>query len=382
MRANFIGTGPFQVVEHTEGIRGTYEKVPYDHWRKNASIDRLIVMAAAEEATRMAMLRAGEIDVAFIDPKDHAEMAERGFMAVGTGNGTQEGVFFPGNLWESTNALTGEPINFGGIYVNDIPWTGNPFTPDDADNPSGIDDMEQARLVRQALAISVNRDEIIEFVLGGVGTPVYVDYFSVNNPLWDSKYEYPYDPAKAEELLDQAGYPRGSNGIRFDIPLFVGPELGGGEGPAGEIGDAITGFWSEVGLNPQVLKYAYAVFRPGLVGRGTVTPFLTSCDDGQEAYPWDWPKGLVMTTLTRGGFGCGNESPELLEWYQQAAGEPDRQARIEINNQVLEYLHFWALNPGYVSVPTAYFANPKSISEWPMHAGNSFNSPENIVSAR
>jgi hypothetical protein len=89
-----------------------------------------------------------------------------------------------------------------------------------------------------------------------------------------------------------------------------------------------------------------------------------------------------MTTLTRGGFGCGNESPELLEWYQQAAGEPDRQARIEINNQVLEYLHFWALNPGYVSVPTAYFANPKSISEWPMHAGNSFNSPENIVSAR
>ncbi len=165
------------------------------------------------------------------------------------------------------------------------------------------------------------------------------------------------------------------------MPLFVGPELGGGEGPAGEIGDAISGFWDKIGIKVQVLKYAYAVYRPGLVGRTSVTPFLTSCDDGQESYPWDWPKGLVMTTLTRGGFSCGFESPEILQWYQQSSREVDRNKRIEINNKVLEYLHFWALSPGYVSIPHAYFANPKYIKEWPMHLGNSLNSPENIVLA-
>jgi ABC-type transport system substrate-binding protein len=164
--------------------------------------------------------------------------------------------------------------------------------------------------------------------------------------------------------------------------LFIGPELGGGEGPAGEIGDAIAGFWDKTGLKTKVLKYAYAVYRPGLVGRTSVTPFLTSCDDGKESYPWDWPKGLVMTTLTRGGFACGNESPEILNWYLQSSKEPDREKRIQISNQYLAYMHHWALAPGYVSVPQAYFANPNSIKTWPQHLGNSFNSPENIVPAR
>ena len=126
-------------------------------------------------------------------------------------------------------------------------------------------------------------------------------------------------------MLDQAGYPADDNGTRFQIPLFVGPELGGGEGPAGEIGDAIAGFWEDVGVRVEVLKYAYGVFRPGLVSRSTVVPMLTSCDDGKESYPFDWPKGLVQTTLTRGGFSCGFESPEILAWYEAAASEPDRE---------------------------------------------------------
>ncbi len=381
MRDNFIGTGPLQVVEHKVDIGGTYERVPYNHWLKNAGIQRLQVIAVPEESTRVALLETGEADVAFIDPKDFARMNNMGFVPVSAGNGVQEGVMFPGNLWESVNALTGQPIDFAqhGVFARELPWIGNPWTPDDANNPPGIDDMEQARMVRQALARAVDRDAIIEFVLGGVGNPVHVDYFSTKSPYWDPQYEYPYDVAEANRLLDQAGYPRGGNGVRFEMPLFVGPELGGGEGPAGEIGDAIAGFWQEVGVNVPVLKYAYAVFRPGLVSRSTVTPMLTSCDDGQEAFPWDWPKGLVMTTLTRGGFSCGFESPEILAWYQQSSQEPDTNKRIEINTEVLDYLHNWALFPGYVSIPNAWFTNPKRIQSWDMHLGNSINSPENIV---
>lgn len=380
LRDNFIGTGPFQLKDFKTGVSATFEKVPYDHWRKNAQINEFRVISVPEEATRIALLQTGETDVAFVDPKDLARMRQAGFIEVSAGQGQQEGVMFPGNLWETTNALTGEPIDFpaSGVYVREIQWTGNPFAPDDDNNPPGMTDMEQARLVRQALARAVDRDAIVEHVLGGVGDPVHVTYFSVNNANWDSAFEYPYSVAEANRLLDEAGYPKDGN-TRFQMPLFVGPELGGGSGPAGEIGDAIAGFWQEVGIDVQVLKYAYAVFRPGLVSRTTVVPMLTGCDDGQESFPFDWPKGLVQTTLTRGGFSCGFESPEILNLYQAVKGEPDRAERIKLNKEYLEYMHNWALFPGFVTVPKAWFANPNHIAEWKMTLGNSYNSPENIV---
>ncbi len=381
LKDNFIGTGPYRVADFKSGTSVTLEKVDHDHWRADAAVDSFKVLAVPEEFTRVALLQNGEADVAFIDPKDLARMRRSGFSQVGAGQGIQEGVMFPGNLWETTNAITGEAIDFAahGVFVHDQIWIGNPHSPDDANNPAGIDDMEQARMVRHALARSVDRDAIVEHVLGGVGQPVHVTYFSTNNPNWDSSWEFPYDVGEANRLLDAAGYPVGDNGYRFEMPLFVGPELGGGEGPAGEIGDAIAGFWEDVGINVKVLKYAYGVFRPGLVSRSTIVPMLTSCDDGKESYPFDWPKGLVQTTLTRGGFSCGFESPEILAWYEAVAAEPDREERIRINKEYAEYMHHWALFPGYVTVPQAYFANPNYIASWDMHLGNSYNSPENIV---
>jgi ABC-type transport system substrate-binding protein len=382
LKQNYIGTGPFMLTEYSQDLQGTFEKVPYDHWNKNGQVDVIKVIAVPEEATRVAMLQTGEADIAFISPKDMKWMREEGYMEISSGAAVQEGAMFTGNLWDDYNALTGESlretIDLSGVYARDIQWVGNPWTPDDANNPPGIDDMEQARLVRTALAMAVDREAIIEYVLGGIGTPVHVNYMSTQDPNWNSKWEYPYDPEGAEALIEEAGYPS-DGGTHFEIPLFVGPELGGGEGPAGEIGDAVAGYWEKIGVKTPVLKYAYAVFRPGLVGRTTVTPMLTSCDDGQEQYPWDWPKGLVQTTLTRGGFSCGFETPEIRDFYLRGAAEPDIAKRIAIANEYTDYMYHWALFPGYVSVPSLRFANPKSIASWDMEWGNATNHAENIV---
>ena len=88
------------------------------------------MIAVPEEATRVAMMQTGEMDVAYIAPKDMRMMASGGFMAVGAGSGTQEGIMFPGNLWESHNAVTGEALDIPshGVYVRPQPWTGNPWT--------------------------------------------------------------------------------------------------------------------------------------------------------------------------------------------------------------------------------------------------------------
>src|SRR5699024_5376803 len=57
---------------------------------------------------------------------------------------------------------------------------------------------------------------------------------------------YNYDPAKARQLLDEAGYPAGEHGIRFSIRVTYTPES-----PAyGEnIGAALKSMWAKVGVN-------------------------------------------------------------------------------------------------------------------------------------
>ena len=55
---------------------------------------------------------------------------------------------------------------------------------------------------------------------------------------------------------------------------------------------------------------------------------------------------------------------------------PTVRSAIAINKEYLAYMHNWALFPDNVTVPNAWFTNPNHIAEWPMHLGNSYNSPE------
>src|SRR5438093_10268920 len=57
-----IGTGPWKFVEHVRGDRIVYEAVE-GHWRATPNFKRLVMLKVPEPATRMAMLRAGSVDV-------------------------------------------------------------------------------------------------------------------------------------------------------------------------------------------------------------------------------------------------------------------------------------------------------------------------------
>jgi peptide/nickel transport system substrate-binding protein len=62
--------------------------------------------------------------------------------------------------------------------------------------------------------LATDRDTINKQLLNGYAT-VPATLFP-NNPPWtnESLKPYPYDPDQANQLLDQAGYPKGSDGIR------------------------------------------------------------------------------------------------------------------------------------------------------------------------
>lgn len=365
MKDNVVATGPLQVESWVRDDRAVLTRFD-QHWKYKPQIEKVIIQAIPEDSTRVAALQTGELDVAELAIKSVNKVLEQGFKTTSSGNASQQGLIFSGNLWEDKHALTGEPLDTASspVYVNDLPWIGNPWKPQDSNNPQGMDDMEQARLVRWAIAMAIDRAGINKQFLNDLGWPVHMPYIDEKSPYWDTKWEYPYDLAKANEFLDMAGFKKGKDGTRFEMPIFVSTGHTGGLGE--EITDAISGMLSQIGIRSQVLKYPYAVFRPSLVGRTATVPRLTSGDDGQTIFPFDWPAGIEETSLSRGGYCICYETPKGAEIYLKMAAELDKQKRIELKKEYFDYMYHWALKPGVVAVPALTVYNPNSIKEWQM----------------
>jgi peptide/nickel transport system substrate-binding protein len=69
--------------------------------------------------------------------------------------------------------------------------------------------------VRKAIALSIDRDDFVKNKLFGLGTVAN----SLLSPLLpeSSPQQFEYNPARAEKLLDEAGFKRGADGIRFTL---------------------------------------------------------------------------------------------------------------------------------------------------------------------
>ena len=103
------------------------------------------------------------------------------------------------------------------------------------------------REVRQALAYATDRETLIKYLLrdeaklaSGLLPPNHWAY----EP--DVK-KYGYDPREAEQLLDAAGYPRKSGGVRFALTLKVSTEE-----QARTLGAALQEQWRKIGVKLEV----------------------------------------------------------------------------------------------------------------------------------
>ncbi len=84
---------------------------------------------------------------------------------------------------------------------------------------------------------------------------------------------YPYDPKMAESLLDKAGYPRGENGVRFELVLKA-RNLPGAVG--GEVAQVIAQFLSDVGVQTEVEFVESAQFVEQLIAHDLGPLFIVS----------------------------------------------------------------------------------------------------------
>jgi ABC-type transport system substrate-binding protein len=425
-RAHHVGSGPFIQGDCVGGSHCTLNAVS-GHWRKTPEISRLTAVQAPDENTRMALLRSGIVDFADIDYTRATEIVGGGIRFLQTMDTSYIGqsVIWSGNLWEEFHARNGAPLApwASPAYAVDYPWIGNPWghagqactlTPTcgnapyaDTNNPAGMEDMEQARLVRLALGTAMDRDAMNATLLGGTGLPLYSEYMGPAYPGWDSSrvagvYDVWGNAAAASgtaqpvpwqlpdgnqpvasALLDAAGYPRGPDGLRTGFTSLVLQKYVAEAGEsAPRFADALGAVWAELGIPVTVEWVNYGgVVSPRMGRREEHNPTLKNGDVHSSYYPLDWPMPAADTSATRPGWGTALESPAGANWLAQVMANPDAAAREQLHLGWVDYSVFWQQYSGVYQVPKGVFAGPR-VRSWngrQQQYSNRSTSPELIV---
>ena len=361
MRDNLIGTGPFKVDNYSRDDIMELSAVQ-GHWRITPEVSTYTLRAIPDDAVAEAALKTGTVDVSDVALRNMTALQKAGFVVVGAGAGSFHSISFSGNYWERTHYITGEDLGTNFTVRHAMPWVGDPERPDFGSPPEGMDNMERARLVRNALSLAIDRSLISEVLFAGAAWPNYVYGADINNPNWQDKWATAYDPALAASMLDEAGYPKNDKGIRFEMPFFI--RIGRGDE---EIGTAVVGMWRELGIDVQDWKAQYQTYRPNLIGRTAIAPWIHSAGAESPQAPWDWPvMGNSECSRGRGGFNIAVEIRELCVFFDAMSTEGDLAKRIELRNANVEFLAHWMPVIGTVARPNVALINPNKIASWDM----------------
>ena len=348
MRTDYTGTGPF-IMDHYKKSESIFAHAVDEHWRKVPSVKELRILDIPETSARTAMLETGEAQIAGeLAFKDVVRLQKDGFTLNRDNGYSQEvSIFMGGNYWSTVHPQKGTKLERPKI---DKPWIG--FFGD-------ADSMERARKVRHALAMTIDRENINEQILAGLGETCYYNQISINQVGWMEKWAIPYDPEAARTFLKEAGYEGGG----FSVDMWIGPG-----GIRVELGEAIAGNWlKELGIETNLDRITYTKYRPGLVQRTTSTYFMSAGDEGKTGFPVHWPKGMQGSAITDGGWGPGFEDPFYSQHFFKMNAEPDADKRMAMTEEYFDHVADVMLQPCIVEAPYHPMFDPKQIAEWKMH---------------
>ncbi|MDR7545453.1 MAG: ABC transporter substrate-binding protein [Armatimonadota bacterium] len=226
--AGAMGSGPYRLREWIRDDRVVLEADP-NYWGPKPAFQTVIFRAIPEASSRVAALLAGDVDIvsAGVAPSDFSRIAANPATTVG-----------------ATPSIRTAMVKFNTLK-------------------KPMDDVR----VRQALNYAVDKDALTRNLLGNltaksncqVLTPAYFGY----NP--DLK-PYPYDPAKARELLQAAGLGGGFE-VEFDMPSGV-YLLGD------VISQAIAGQLERIGVRARVTEMPFSVYMNKYLREANMAPMM------------------------------------------------------------------------------------------------------------
>ena len=178
-----VGTGAFKFSKYEPDVKLTVERFE-NFWMKGKPyFDKIEMLYAKDMQTAVAMLKSGQVDAAV-------------------------------NL----NGASAEELKNAGYVITVLPWTMEGLLPDTLNSDSLLAD----KRVRQAIEYAIDRPAIVQALGHGYWRPLLqlaTERVCGYNPEIEGR---PYNPAKAKQLLAEAGFP---NGLKTNLIGGEGTEL-------------------------------------------------------------------------------------------------------------------------------------------------------------
>jgi peptide/nickel transport system substrate-binding protein len=279
-----VGAGPYRFASFTPGVELVLE-AHETYWRKSPSVKRLVFKAVPDEATRLAMLKRGEADIVYLLQSELAEEVRR----------------TPGLTLRPTPIVSTHWLVFLDQWDPKSPW---------AD-----------RRVRMAANHAINRQPINEAITLGFSRitwsiiPNSFDYFWQPPP-------YAYEPARAKQLLAEAGYPNG-----FDAgDLWC-------DAATATMSEAVVGFLQAAGIRTRVRPLERAAFFKAYQEK-KLKNLVYSLSGAFGNAPT-----RLETFVAAGGAYVYGTYPDIEGLFREQAGELDRKRRETMLHRIQQLIH-------------------------------------------
>lgn len=296
-----VGTGPYKFVEWETGSQIVLERNE-EYWGEKPSLQKIIFKIIADPTVAFQVLKREELDVAGLTPIQWDRQSNTPAFK----NHFDKYSYFRPNY------------NFIGWNMN------KPFFED--------------KKVRTAMTHFVNRELILEKVLLGLGA-VVTNPFYINSPEYPDDIEpLEYNPDKARELLDEAGWKdtdgdgvRDKDGVKFEFEFL----LPSGSDTSEKIATILKEQLDNNGIVMNIRKTEWAVFTTRLSGR-KFDAVILGWSMGVESDPYQiWHSSQV----DKGSNFVGFKNERADELIEKARSEFDKDRRIELYREFANIVH-------------------------------------------
>lgn len=331
-----VGTGPYKFVEWVRGSHALFARNE-NYWDEGKPyLDQLIIRFITDPAAAVAAIESGEVQVSVtnIPLTDIERLKANPNLVVDT----RPAPYSP--------SIARAEFNLENPYLADVK-------------------------VRHAIAHAIDKDFIVNTIYLGYATrldgpvsPELARFF------FDDVPKYEFDPAKAEALLDEAGYPKGADGWRFK--LFIDPTQP--SGPPKQTAEYFVQALAKVGIQVELRTQDFATFVKRIF---TDRDFDIAIEGMSNLFdPTVGIQRLYWSKNFKVGLPFSNgskyENPEVDRLLETAGIEPDHAKRVELFNEFQRLV--------VEDLPTLDIVTPASITVFDKRVHNLKNGAEHLWS--